>query len=177
MKEIKVRMIAMDGKVEDRTHKSPRGMDFTPMGINDVLEDTKKTIRRKFSGVKYAVAQVSEAEFVFAPASVLNERKIPNLKNVAMPATVAQGVKIVRVRVVTPNDGREQKREFWAPEGKCFERSGIKRVLDAIMEWCKKQYPITNFVVFEESAGEFAFVPEQKVDKAALRRAVNAAMN
>jgi hypothetical protein len=176
MKEIRIRVISMEGKVEDRTHRAPRNMEFTPKGINDILEETKKAIRRKFAGIKYAVAQVGEAEFVFAPAYALNERDCPQLKKVGEPATVAQGIKAINVRIVSPRDGREQAREFPAPEGKCFERSGIKRVLDAIVEYCKKEFPLTNFVVFEEGPGEFAFVPEQAVDKKAVSKAVNAAV-
>lgn len=175
MKAIKVRTISMDRKVEDRTHCAPRGIDFTPRGISDVLEGTGRALRRKHPGVKYAVARISETEFLFAPTCVMNDRT-PGLEKVEAPAT-AQDIKTVSVRVVAPHDGREQRREFPAPEGKCFERSGIKRVLDAVVEWCKKEYPLTNFVVFEEGAGEFAFVPEQAVDKKALKRALSAAMN
>lgn len=176
-KHIRVRVISMKGKVQDKSFRAPGGLGFTPKGINDCLEEVKALIRRKHSGVKFAVARVSEVDFVFAPTCVLNEQNFPNaLIKAGEARQTSVGVDVVRIRIVMP-DGREQRKDFHAPPNKSFERSGIQRVLDTVVEWAKSNHPMTNFVVFEEAAGEFAFIPEQAVDAKALRQALKAAMN
>ena len=85
-------------------------------------------------------------------------------------------IRRVTIVVVTPESGKEQRRTWTAPEGECFARSGVKRILEAVLAWAKKQYPLTNFVVFQEDVADFRFLPEQMVNREQFKKRFVAAM-